>query len=71
MLSTPGAAALTPTRPNTTHGGMAPASGDSVRCLAPSFKGPAWTVGTLLFLALVKEVTGYAPHDLARLIGLI
>ncbi|MDG9703778.1 hypothetical protein [Streptomyces sp. DH37] len=52
------------------HGGLNP-GGDGIRYAAPSARGPAITVGVLLLLVVVKELTGLAPEDIARHLGLL
>lgn len=53
------------------HGGMSPPGGDGVHYAPPSAKGLLITAGVLLLLIVVKEITGVAPDDVARWIGLL
>lgn len=53
------------------HDGMQPSAGDRVHHVMPSAKGPAIFIGVLLAFALLKDLTGILPEDIARWIGLI
>lgn len=53
------------------HGGMRPAAGDRIVHAVPSVRGPAWTIGILLALIVLKELTGIEPADIARWAGIL
>ncbi len=56
---------------DTIHGGIEPAAGDHVGYAAPSSRGPLIVLVVFAVLIAIKELTGVAPDDMARWIGLI
>ena len=55
----------------TVHGGMSPPSGDYIRYAPPSSRGLLVTVAVFAVLILIRQLTGVAPDDVARWLGLI
>lgn len=53
------------------HGGMSPPAGDRVGYAPPSSRGPVIVIGVFVLLILIKQITGVAPDDVARWLGLI
>ncbi|MCT2591130.1 hypothetical protein LHJ74_14635 [Streptomyces sp. N2-109] len=53
------------------HAGMQPTAGDRVRHVTPGVLGPATVIVVLLLCVLVETVTGIAPDDVARWIGIL
>ncbi|MFJ5151386.1 hypothetical protein ACIQCF_07320 [Streptomyces sp. NPDC088353] len=55
----------------TVHGGMSPPSGDRIGYAPPSSRGPLIVIGVFVLLILIRQLTGVAPDDVARWLGLI
>lgn len=55
----------------TVHGGMSPPAGDRVGYAPPSHRGLLIWVAVFAALVLIKRVTGIAPDDVARWLGLL
>lgn len=53
------------------HGGMSPPSGDRIGYAPPSSRGLVITISVFALLILIRQVTGVAPDDIARWLGLI
>lgn len=55
----------------TAHSGMSPPDGDHIHYAPPSSRGLLITVGVFVILILIRQLTGVAPDDVARWLGLI
>ena len=55
----------------TVHGGMSPPSGDRIGYASPSNKGLLIVAAVFAVLILIRQITGVAPDDFARWLGLI
>ncbi|MFF7977274.1 hypothetical protein [Streptomyces sp. NPDC007905] len=55
----------------TVHGGTSPPAGDGVGYAPPSSRGLVIWISVFAALMLIKQVTGIAPDDVARWLGLI
>ncbi|MFB7461274.1 hypothetical protein [Streptomyces sp. NPDC056188] len=53
------------------HGGMSPPPGDRIGYAPPSSRGPLIAIGVFALLILIRQLTGVAPDDIARWLGLI
>ena len=53
------------------HGGMSPPAGDRIGYAPPSSRGPVIVIGVFAILILIRQITGIAPDDIARWLGLI
>lgn len=55
----------------TVHGGMSPPSGDHIGYAPPSHRGLLIVAAVFAVLILIRQLTGVAPDDVARWLGLI
>lgn len=53
------------------HGGMSPPDGDYIGYAPPSHRGLLIWVAVFAVLILIRQLTGVAPDDVARWLGLI
>jgi hypothetical protein len=55
----------------TVHGGMSPPDGDHISYAPPSSRGLLIWLAVFAVLILIRQLTGVAPDDVARWLGLI